>query len=147
MHLCLRCGLCCDGTLFHAVPLQPGEADALRGRVKLDDAETRLLQGCAALGADCACGVYEARPQACRRFRCAVLSALESGRCTEAEATSAIDEVLSLRARLSAELGLDDPRAAVGVLHDADPSSFPASARPLFEQLNRALVLLQLTTT
>jgi Fe-S-cluster containining protein len=53
-----------------------------------------LVQPCTALeGAACRC--YQARPLACRRYRCALLAALEAG---EVELTEALEVVAAARA-------------------------------------------------
>lgn len=149
MSLCLTCGLCCDGTLFSAALLEPGEADALGGRIRRNDAGNRLLQRCPALGpqADCKCAVYAERPHACRSFKCTVLLAVERGNMTLAEGQAALAEVLDVRDRLARALGAKDGRAAVEQVRDADPASLPDEARDALNQLNRAVVMLQFVTT
>ncbi|RKH62799.1 YkgJ family cysteine cluster protein [Corallococcus aberystwythensis] len=92
--LCLHCGMCCDGTLFTQVPLQPAEAEALRQRglsltVKEDGAVV-LPQRCAALKGLC-CTVYEERPEACRRYRCQLFNALAEGEVSLEEAKGVVD--------------------------------------------------------
>jgi Fe-S-cluster containining protein len=86
-HLCLSCGLCCDGTLFRHVRLGPGDDPrALRSHgVPVRASRTtppvlRVLQPCAALCADRRCRIYAERPAQCRAFACAVLLDLEAGR-------------------------------------------------------------------
>ncbi len=93
--LCLSCGLCCDGSMFGNVAVTQDEAARLRvlGMAVIDgpNGGARFTQGCASLGADCRCRVYEARPVACRRFNCLVATALIEGEIdlTEAEQTVA----------------------------------------------------------
>jgi hypothetical protein len=144
MSLCLACGLCCDGTLFYGVPVSEDEAKALAGRVRIDAACSQLLQGCVALGGDLRCSVYEDRPQACRRFRCTVLRALEAGQLTSEEAHAAIDEVLSVRRELADALKLD-PRAAVAHVRETSGATLTDAQREVLGRLGRKLVLLQLT--
>lgn len=112
MRLCESCGLCCDGTLFAHVEVTPEELADLSGRVTLSDDWSLLLQPCSALEG-CRCSVYPSRPRICRAYRCSVLSGLEAGRLTEAEARAALDEVFALRSRLAAAVGEVDPRRAV----------------------------------
>jgi uncharacterized protein len=71
--LCLSCGLCCDGSLFWAVPVEEGE----NAPVTLD-AEGRLRQPCTCF--DGACTIYADRPAACRTFDCRVLQTVQAGR-------------------------------------------------------------------
>ncbi|MBZ4336259.1 YkgJ family cysteine cluster protein [Corallococcus sp. AS-1-12] len=92
--LCLHCGMCCDGTLFTQVPLQPAEAEALRQRglslaVKEDGAVV-LPQRCAALEGLC-CTVYAERPEACRRYRCQLFNALAEGEVSLEEAKGVVE--------------------------------------------------------
>jgi hypothetical protein len=129
--------------MFAGVVLQPGEADAIRTRTRLNTDETYLLQGCSALGADCKCAVYEHRPQICRRFRCSVLRALETNECTEADAQEAITEVLALRSELAARLKLA-PREVLPHIRSTRGATVPDDAKPTLEQLVRKLALLQL---
>ncbi len=77
--LCLACGLCCDGTLFHDVRLGPGDDAAhlktLGLPIKGTDSSkrgARFSQPCAALCADCRCKVYAERPLQCHVFECGV---------------------------------------------------------------------------
>ncbi len=91
--LCLACGLCCDGTLFHHVQLgmadNPGQLKALGLPVKTPRARTpisRFPQPCAALCADRTCRVYANRPEQCRTFECGVLKKLQAGGITSAAA-------------------------------------------------------------
>ncbi|WP_375755664.1 YkgJ family cysteine cluster protein [Corallococcus exercitus] len=92
--LCLHCGMCCDGTLFTQVPLKPGEAEALRQRGlplgTREDGTEVLPQRCAALNGLC-CTVYEERPEACRRYRCQLFTALAEGEVSLEEAKGVVD--------------------------------------------------------
>jgi hypothetical protein len=77
--LCQACGLCCDGSLFGRVDLEPDEVEPARrhGLHVLDDGRC-FEQPCAALvPLDAvaelpgrACSTYEHRPASCRRFVC-----------------------------------------------------------------------------
>jgi Fe-S-cluster containining protein len=72
--LCLHCGLCCDGSLFGRVPLEPGEAERLADRpVDFAPHGRALEQPCRALGPH-GCAIYDERPAACRRFTCRLLA-------------------------------------------------------------------------
>ncbi|MDQ8204896.1 YkgJ family cysteine cluster protein [Pelagicoccus sp. SDUM812003] len=85
--LCLSCGLCCDGSLFDNVRLGPNDdaADLKRRglpvrRSRAKKPVTYFRQPCRALGADCACGVYQNRPRQCRSFECQVFKEVAAGR-------------------------------------------------------------------
>jgi len=76
--LCQSCGMCCDGSLFGWVRLEPAEVEAARKRgLPVLDGAKGFEQPCPALvpaeGTDDArrkCSVYAERPGACRRFEC-----------------------------------------------------------------------------
>ncbi|MFA6545063.1 MAG: YkgJ family cysteine cluster protein [Limisphaerales bacterium] len=86
-NLCLHCGLCCDGTLFRDVELQPGDdAEKLRAlglpvtRCRREEADHfKFPQPCRALCADLRCRVYADRPARCRQFECALFKAVAGG--------------------------------------------------------------------
>jgi hypothetical protein len=72
--LCQSCGMCCDGSLFGRVDLEPDEVDVARKRrLNLVPSGRAFEQPCSALvtieGA-LRCSIYEERPRACRRFVC-----------------------------------------------------------------------------
>jgi uncharacterized protein len=83
--LCQSCGLCCDGSLFGRVPLDPDEvARARRHRLHVLDNGKAFEQPCTALsvgeppsGARRVCSIYEDRPLSCRRFTCRLLARQE----------------------------------------------------------------------
>jgi Fe-S-cluster containining protein len=76
--LCHSCGLCCDGSLFGRVRLEPTEVNAAnRKRLRVIDSKEAFEQPCPALapvgrtdGARRTCSIYGDRPKACRRFEC-----------------------------------------------------------------------------
>jgi hypothetical protein len=97
--LCLSCGLCCDGTLFDIVRLTATEAGAL---TRLGLATTQrgehwsMAQPCDALQGT-SCRIYPQRPSRCFAYRCHLLTALEEGEVSlaEARATVALGKELS----------------------------------------------------
>lgn len=122
--LCRACGLCCDGTLFDGVKLEPGDdapklktlglpITVSRGKV----AVARFPQPCAALCADRSCRLYEHRPWQCRVFECGVLKDAKAGRITFAAALRLVGQARR-RAdrvrRLLRELGDTDEHRALG---------------------------------
>ncbi|MGH7440949.1 MAG: YkgJ family cysteine cluster protein [Polyangiaceae bacterium] len=75
--LCQSCGMCCDGSLFGRVDLEPGEMEsARRHRLYLVHGGKAFEQPCVALvpvGASPGgrtCAIYAERPGSCRRFVC-----------------------------------------------------------------------------
>jgi Fe-S-cluster containining protein len=93
--LCTACGVCCDGTMFQIVRMQPGDSPAELGRLGLKircrDGEFFMEQPCAALS-ERRCTVYEKRPVRCRLFHCQQLRRVESGDADEEEAMNLILE-------------------------------------------------------
>ncbi len=84
--LCLACGLCCDGTLFDNVRLEPGDypprLKSLGLPVTLSRGKepvARFPQPCAALCQDRTCRLYAHRPHQCRTYECMVFKSLQSG--------------------------------------------------------------------
>jgi Fe-S-cluster containining protein len=120
--LCLVCGLCCDGALFKDVELRSGDEAArlsqLGMSLEVRRGQTRLTQPCAALGADCRCGIYADRPAHCREFECALLQAVNRGRMQSTEARRCI-RLARQRAervrRLLRELGDRDEHVALSI--------------------------------
>jgi uncharacterized protein len=74
--LCRSCGLCCDGSLFGLVVLQPEEVEtARRHRLRVLASGKGFEQRCAALEGHGPvgpheCTIYGERPQSCRDFAC-----------------------------------------------------------------------------
>jgi len=97
--LCMRCGLCCDGSLFADVELaSDAEASALEVMgLEIEVAEENdggeLLQPCGALNCK-KCRIYPHRPEACRTFACRLLQEVERGRVGVAPAKKKIAAAL-----------------------------------------------------
>ena len=85
--------MCCDGTLFQIVRMQPGDTPAELGKLGLKircrDGEFFMEQPCAALRDNC-CTVYAKRPVRCRLFNCQQLRRVESGEAAESAAMAMI---------------------------------------------------------
>lgn len=102
--LCTACGMCCDGTMFQVVHLQPGDQPAELGKLGLK-IRSRAMgffmeQPCPALR-DTRCTVYDQRPTRCRLFHCQQLRLLEAGQSSEADVMSMIDSARALVAQVS----------------------------------------------
>jgi len=106
--LCLKCGLCCDGTIFADVELRDDaetarlKAAGLQSRRKRTGSAPRpscISQPCAALGTDCHCAVYEDRPAHCREFECLLFGEVANGTIRPANA----QRIVSRARRLSSE--------------------------------------------
>lgn len=134
--LCLRCGMCCDGTLFTHVSLQPAEAEALQQRalptVRRADGSPALAQHCAALAGDGrTCTVYADRPASCRRYHCQLFAALAEKEVSLDEALAVVDEA---RARVDAvgeALGPAAPEEPRSVMQRARRAELPGHGGPL----------------
>lgn len=104
--LCLRCGICCDGTLFTRVPLTANDVvpeEALRV-VRTETGARYLPQPCAGLDGT-RCTVYGVRPLACRRFECLLVIALKEGEVSLDDATGVVKRAQEKRATKAADLG------------------------------------------
>lgn len=87
--LCRSCGLCCDGSLFTHVPLEPDEVEQVRALgIPIQhrrSGKKAIAQRCPALeGKDCS--VYKDRPKTCSDYRCLLADALVDGEVTLEEA-------------------------------------------------------------
>ena len=122
--LCRACGLCCDGTLFDLVKLEPtddaGKLKALGLPVSIARGKTpvaRFPQPCSALCEDRSCRLYANRPWQCRTFECQLLKDAKAGRIAFA---AALPLVKQARRRADAvrqllrELGDTDEHRALG---------------------------------
>lgn len=79
--LCVECGLCCDGTLFRFLPVEPHEVEqhrALKLPVVTQSGRLAMRLPCSKLEARC-CTVYKERPGGCRNFVCHLGHRLELG--------------------------------------------------------------------
>ncbi|MBA4137851.1 MAG: hypothetical protein C0518_11085 [Opitutus sp.] len=116
--LCLACGMCCDGTLFDGVQLEPGDdaprLQALGLPVKSFRARqpiVRFPQPCAALCADRTCRLYADRPRQCRTFECKMFKEARAGR---------IDYAAALRVVEKTRRQADKARRLLGKLGDTE---------------------------
>ncbi|AEI63633.1 YkgJ family cysteine cluster protein [Corallococcus macrosporus] len=132
--LCLRCGMCCDGTLFTHVSLQPEEALALQRRGlpvgSRTDGSPALMQHCPALEGR-ACTVYTDRPASCRRYHCQLFAALAEKEVSLEEALAVVDEAharVDAVARTLAPAAEGAPRS---VLQRARRANLPEHGGPL----------------
>jgi len=111
-HLCLRCGICCNGILFGDVRIpDPAEARQLeaarlplRGKTQGRSVCACLPQPCPALGKGNLCAVYRDRPTRCRQFECALLKQAVAGAIALPQAVRVIRETLARAQRVSALL-------------------------------------------
>lgn len=97
-HLCTRCGMCCDGTLFEYVEVDERERQSVESLFTLYPGTKGPVfhQPCPHAVNQC-CMIYEARPETCRKYRCKTLIALDSGDITAREAARRVNEALQAR--------------------------------------------------
>ena len=85
--------MCCDGTLFHSVVLQPSDSprtlSSLGLTLKRKPGLTTFRQPCSA-HQNKHCAIYENRPQRCRLFNCQQLLRVASGEITQSVAQETI---------------------------------------------------------
>ena len=96
--LCVECGLCCDGTLFRFLPVEPsevGQHEALGLPVVTQSGRLAMPLPCSKLEVRC-CTVYEKRPPGCRAFVCHLGRRLELGDVAFPEALATVHEARRL---------------------------------------------------
>ena len=137
--LCLRCGLCCDGTLFTHVPVEPPEVEDLRAHgVEVEghgDGPSSLRQCCSALRGT-RCAVYQVRPATCRRYRCQLLIALEEDEVSLKDAVRVVEDARQLLGRLDDALPEDVPGEG-SVTQRARRADKPEHGGPLRSEVKR----------
>lgn len=93
--LCVTCGMCCDGTLFHIVRMQPSDSvsalNVLGLKLKKKKGQSCIEQPCQMLKQQ-RCSIYADRPERCRLFECQLLKRLAAGHIGETEAAITISE-------------------------------------------------------
>jgi Fe-S-cluster containining protein len=104
--LCLTCGLCCDGTIFSSVPLNPDDEISPLETVGIDivldsDANRSFKLPCAA-HKNCTCTVYANRPRVCRVYKCELLKRFERDEIPHEAALEIINKVVSLKNEVNA---------------------------------------------
>ncbi|MDP2136456.1 MAG: YkgJ family cysteine cluster protein [Candidatus Didemnitutus sp.] len=159
--LCLACGLCCDGTLFDGVQLEPdedaGQLKALGLPVAFSRARkpvARFAQPCAALCEDRTCQLYQHRPRQCRTFECTVFKETRAGRIEFAAALRLVEKTrrqAERARRLMLRLGDTDVHRSLGErfhrLQERLEAAAPdAAALALLADLSLAVHRLKLVT-
>ena len=94
--------MCCNGSLFSRVPLDPTEVDAMRklGLYVLEgENKAYFAQPCAQL-IHTDCSIYDDRPGNCRGYRCRILRRLESGELSLEAAQALVKKATELLSAL-----------------------------------------------
>ena len=125
--LCRACGLCCDGSLFGRVGLEPEEVEgAKKHRLRVVESGKSFAQPCAAL-VDRACSIYDERPLSCRRFTCRLYERHRAERGPIEPRLASVRRVRELLSRLDREGA------------EADPEGFAELVKRLEEDFARAM--------
>jgi hypothetical protein len=108
--LCFRCGLCCDGTIFSTITLEPQEEEFVRERgltpTRWDDGQLTAPQPCTAFVEGC-CALFErGRPQTCTTYTCGLLRGYLDHTAAMDDCLGVIRLVRSLAHELEGEMGL-----------------------------------------
>jgi Fe-S-cluster containining protein len=99
--VCVRCGLCCDGTLFGRVAAAKLDLPAdliqigLRPAPGREGGKPEFYLPCPKF--EDRCSIYDSRPHICRQFECGLLKSLKSGEIELENALRVAIEARSLR--------------------------------------------------
>jgi len=100
-HICIHCGLCCDGTLFHHAKIKDNEPIAPGYVFEIIFGEKRAFKQPCPYFYDHVCGIYDHRPYSCCvSFRCKLLQSVISEKVSYTEAIKTIDEVITHRTKV-----------------------------------------------
>src|SRR5436190_23910388 len=123
--LCLECGLCCNGEIFAAVQLMPGDNSArlkslgltVASKAMSREPKLKFPQPCVAFDG-CRCRIYADRPNHCREFKCLLLQGVIAGE-VDTDAARRIIRSAHLRSekvrKLLRELGDTDEHVALSL--------------------------------
>ncbi len=142
--------MCCDGTLFHCVTLQPNDSPraltSLGLKVKRRRDQFTFQQPCPA-HRDCNCQIYGSRPTRCRDFHCRQLLKLAANELTESDVHTAIEraqrETREVK-ELLAQIAPTNPRRSLAqrvanALTTDSPTPAQVALRAAFKRLEITL--------
>ena len=139
--LCLACGLCCNGVLFHIVRLQASDSikqlESLGMKLNRKKHEPYFRQPCRFLN-DCTCTQYQARPQRCRLFECQQLRRLADGEVSEAAALVCIADAKHRVAKaehLLLEMGNEDVHLPLSDRYQQALETGSPALQPLIDEM------------
>lgn len=101
--LCMRCGMCCDGTIYDTVAIHVEDHALLKAAglpLSPEGDRYEMPQPCRALS-DKLCTIYKGRPGTCRRYACEVLRRLEAGEISAVRAGELVDTALAAAAAVA----------------------------------------------
>jgi len=139
--------MCCDGTLFHSVLLQPGEEprqlSSLGLKIKKKSGQTFFYQPCPA-HQNGECRIYPDRPHRCRQFNCQQLVRLAEGKTTEPQALETIREARRMVSRVEQLMDETEETNPLRGLATRCATALDTTNRsPLHEQLESAMQTLE----
>lgn len=105
--LCTNCGICCDGTLFSSVSLEPeGIVTARQHHLPVLETASacKLELPCPALRG-VLCGIYEDRPEQCADYACELLIRVEEDQLSFDDAREIIETTRTLREQVADAVG------------------------------------------
>lgn len=145
--LCSACGMCCDGTLFHSVLLQPEDNSrqlaSLGLKIKKRNGRTFFYQPCPTHHQG-QCRIYPDRPRRCRQFNCQQLLRLADGKTSEAQALTTIHDARRLADQVGQLMNQIEETNPLRGLAARCASALDAGHRgPLHEQLESAMKSLE----
>ncbi len=101
--ICIRCGLCCDGTLFLHAHLDPGERGNLPEKIERN---SYSKQGSDYFRLPCGyfdkkCTIYnQKKANVCSGYYCQLLRDLAAGRLTFNEALAIVEDAVNMRTEI-----------------------------------------------
>jgi hypothetical protein len=145
--LCLSCGICCDGTLFGAVPLEGAEIEPARRHklTLLEGGEPRFSLPCVQHRGG-ACTIYADRPRVCAGFRCALLTRREAGEVSHEESLVRVQRVKALVRSIRRAIPGADGRRALRIEIDAYFTALGGEAETSAWRQRNAELLMDLKT-
>ncbi len=104
--ICVMCGFCCDGTLFHHANLNPGERGGLPEKIEeacfSRDGNDFFRLPCAYFNGRCS--IYEhKKADVCSDFRCQLLRDYAAGKLSSGEALLLVSQAVRMRKEIFLE--------------------------------------------
>ena len=99
-NICIKCSLCCDGTIFQYVNLNKQEIinNQFHSQI-ITNGEIRMSQPCFYLKKN-VCAIYhKKRPADCVAFKCKLLKEFETGKISYIDALALIEKLVALKLR------------------------------------------------
>ena len=105
-NVCIRCGFCCDGTIFNKVQLEEQDDASKLSLFQISVVEDKFYfhQPCFAFDPSKGCRIYDVRPTKCRGFTCKLLSLLRTKELYFAAAMDVIAQTKQLKRNLLKEV-------------------------------------------